>query len=272
MPPEHIDPVLDDLWGDPAEAATLRRLRALMAGGALPRRPYQAPVSFRIMPRLLARLRRAAEAALAAAATSLCAITDNPVFLPPDSDHPRGRVLSTGGFHNAMAAPAMDELAAAYADLATLAERHSAKLLTGAVSRLPDQLLVEGDEQNFLGCLPMAGVGLAEAARHAAQRTFLPASESGGFAQNDVATPNFLAWEHQEEAGRCLDGALASLSLVIERAFEITKRPAPEGLRPLLHEIREAGQPQSGPAGLARASERLVARYRARVYAPTTPE
>ena len=45
---------LEPLWDDPAETAVLRSLRELLAGAVADRRPYQAPVSFRILPRLLA--------------------------------------------------------------------------------------------------------------------------------------------------------------------------------------------------------------------------
>ena len=193
----------------PAEAATLARLRALMAGGDPERRPYQAPVSYRILPRVLAQFRRAAEAAEAAAETSLKAITDNPVFLAPSPGHPKARVYSTGGYHNAMAHPAMDNLAAAMADLCLLTDRHTSKLLHGAHSLLPDQLQT-GDA--YLGCLGMVQVGYAEQARRAAQRNFLPGSEGGGFGQNDVAPPTFLAWRAQEEAGSCLEAGLAMLA------------------------------------------------------------
>ena len=57
----------------------------------------------------------------------------------------------------------------------------------------------------------MAQTGYEEEARLYAQATLLPGSESGGFGQNDVASPVFLAWSKQDRAGRCLDMALASL-------------------------------------------------------------
>src|SRR5262249_54405370 len=81
VPHGHFAPELEALWGDPAEAETLARLRGLIDGGEAERRPYQAPVSYRILPRVLAQYRRAVAAAEAAAETSLRAITDNPVFL-----------------------------------------------------------------------------------------------------------------------------------------------------------------------------------------------
>ena len=203
----HYDPALEALWGDPHEAAALRGLRTWMEGGAAERRPYQAPVSWRVVPRVLGQARRALAQGEEVAAVSLAAVTDNPVFLPPDEAHPDGRVVSTGGFHNAAAAPALDNLAAAWADLALLADRQATKLLDGKVSLLPHQLGGEGG--GYLGCLGFTAAGYAEQARHAASRTLLPGSEGGGFAQNDVAVPAFSAWRKEAEAGRCLDAALA---------------------------------------------------------------
>jgi hypothetical protein len=135
-PLEAYDPAFEELWGDPYEAGALRQLRSLLRGGAKERRPYQAPVSYRILPRLIGQLRRAIAQAEGIAESSLQSVTDNPVFLAPDEGHPLGRVCSNGGFHNARAYPALDNLAAACADLCALAERHTTKLLDGRYSLL----------------------------------------------------------------------------------------------------------------------------------------
>lgn len=267
-PLEHIDPALDVLWGDADQGAALRSLRSLLAGATGERRPYQAPASFRILPRMLGRLRRSIRQAEEAAEISLQAVTDNPVYLPPTELHPDGRVLSNGGFHNTLASPAMDELAAACADLCTLAERQGAKILSGAVSRLPDQLRNAADDDRYLGCQPMAQVGFAESARRAAQRTFLPGSESGGFGQNDVATSHFFAWQGQAEAGRLLESALAPLAIIASQALYVTQRPAPEALDGTLENIRARvpvlERDAMRPLGPEAAD--LAEHFRARIY------
>jgi histidine ammonia-lyase len=253
----------DALWGDEHEAAALRRLRSLMAGGADERRPYQAPVSYRILPRVLGQARRAAAAAAAVAAISLTAVSDNPAYLPPDERHPSGRVYSNGGYHNGKAYPALDELAAACADLCAIADRHVSKLCDGRYSLLPDQLRV-GD--GYLGTLGFVTVGYCEQAKRAAQRTFLPGSEDGGFGQNDVAPPTFLAWRGQEEAGRCLEACLAVLSAVASQAFHVTGRAPPPPLAPLLEAVRADFPPVTGSRVFVEDLTRLSARFRARVY------
>lgn len=252
-PLEAYDPVLEALWEDEHEAAALRRLRAWSAGGAAQRRPYQAPVSFRIVPRVLGQAARALAQAGEVAEVSLRAVSDNPVFVLPDAAHPLGRVLSNGGYHNAKAYPALDQLGASYADLALLADRELTKLLDGNVSGLPNQL-IENDgralDGSFLGCLGMTALAYAEQARHAATRTLLPGSEGGGFGQNDVAVPTFPAFRKQAEAGRCLEAALACLAVVASQAFFITGRAAPPALAAFLARVRAAAPPVTAPIAL----------------------
>jgi histidine ammonia-lyase len=260
VPFGHFDPAVAALWGDPHELAAAESLTALLAGGGAERRAYQAPVSFRVLPKMLGRLRRESARAAETAATSLRQVSDNPVFLPPDAEHPRGRVLSTGGYHNAAAWPALQALAMAYADLCTVCDRLIARMLDGRTSGLPDQLGGDGDgELGYLGTLGFATVGYGEAARRAAQAVFLPGSESGGFVQNDTAVPTSLAWEGQDTAGRMLDAALGAVALVASRAFHVTGRDAPPALREQLAGWRASAPPagaHSPPGPLADAIAR----------------
>ena len=248
-PLEAYDAALESLWQDPAESEALSAIRTLIAGGSTERRPYQAPVSFRIVPRILGRAIRARDAAIHAADVSLGSVTDNPVYLPPgsggsdDARFPNGRVLSNGGYHNGMTAPALDDLAASWADLCTLAERQSAKLLDGKVSLLPESLRADPDDPRELIPVPMVAVGLGERARHAAQRSFLPGAESGGFGQNDVGVASFLAWQKEATAGRAFDGCLAVLGLIAAEALDVTRREAPPALRARLTFIRRHAPP-----------------------------
>jgi len=268
----HIEAELGAYWNNPHDAWALGLLRELIGGGhGGTRRSYQAPVSFRILPRMLGQAHRSLSIAEEVATESLQAVTDNPVWVNVvDAAHPHGQFVSTGGYHNPHAVLGMDSLTASYANLCVIAERHGAKTLDGNVSLLPDQLVDPDDEggmrRAYMGCLPMAQTGYEEEARMYAQATLLPGSESGGFGQNDVASPVFLAWSKQERAGRCLDMALASLAPISLRALEVTKRPVPGKLEGLAAEIR-AAYPELGerhPYG-PRAHE-LAERFRARIY------
>ena len=74
-PLEHYDTALDGLWGDEHEAAALRGLRQFLVGAGDGRRNYQAPVSYRIVPRVLGHAHRALAGAEQAATVSLASIS-----------------------------------------------------------------------------------------------------------------------------------------------------------------------------------------------------
>lgn len=262
----HLVSQLDDYWNNPHDAWALQTMRDLIGGGSdADRRPYQAPVSFRIAPRILGQAHRAVSGAEEIAEQSLGAVSDNPVLLPPDEEHPFGDVVSTGGYHNAQSPAAMDAITAAYANIAVLAERMSAKLMDGAISLLPTHLDT-GDGAPYLGCLPMAATGYEEELRMLTQATLLPGSESGGFGQNDVASPVFLAWSKQERAGELLESTLAALCPIALRALEVTGRPVPQKLTNLAGDIRAAFQLDDETMMLGPASGQLSERLRERVY------
>ncbi|TIX95983.1 MAG: histidine ammonia-lyase [Mesorhizobium sp.] len=247
-PLEHYDPALDALWGDEHEATALRGLREFLAGAGTGRRNYQAPVSYRIVPRILGQAHRALALAERAATVSLASVSDNPVYIPPDDGHPLGRCISTGGYHNAMATPALDDLAAIWADICLLCDRHASKLLNGKVSLLPDLLLTgrdwsDSDGHGNVGYVPMAITGYLEQAKLAAQRTFIPGTESAGAGQDDVATTVFLAWTKEARAGRCLDAAMAMLAVIASQALHVTERVAPPALLSFVANIRSIVPP-----------------------------
>lgn len=262
----HYDSALDALWDDPHDQRALQELRRLIAGGpAEERRPYQAPVSWRILPRVLGQAERAVAQAEEVAALALRSVSDNPVYVPPDAEHPLGRIMSTGGYHNAAAYPAMDALTALYADLALIADRHTDKLMHGRISLLPDGLRGDG---GYIGGLAFASAGFAEQARQAATPSLLPAMESGGYGQNDVPTPVFLAWRKQAEAGRCLDACLALLAVIASQAFFVTGRQAAPQLAPLVEEVRTLFAPVIEQRALAYEAEAVAERFTEKVFTP----
>ncbi len=262
----HFAAELETLWNNPHDAWALSALRTRIGGGhGGERRPYQAPVSFRIMPRVMGEAHRAMSTAETIARQSLAAVSDNPVVFPAGERIGTDEVVSTGGYHNAQAPAAMDALTAAAANLAIIASRLAAKLQDGPVSLLPP-FLGYLDGRDYLGCLPMAMVGYEEEMRMLAQPTLLPGSESGGFAQDDVASPVFLAWSKQEKAGELLELLLASLAPVAMRAFEVTGRPVPGALHALAAETRRHFPDNGDAAAMGACCAALAAQFRARIY------
>jgi histidine ammonia-lyase len=147
-PHGHFAAELEQCWNNPHDAWALSQLRDLMTGGDLPRRPYQAPVSIRILPRILGQAHRAASTAEEVARQSLAAVSDNPVVFPPGQQIGVDPVVSTGGYHNMQAAAAMDGLVCAYTNLAVLAGRIAAKLQ--CVFNAPILRLRRGHELSWL--------------------------------------------------------------------------------------------------------------------------
>ena len=89
----------------------------------------------------------------------------------------------------------------------------------------------------------MAITGYLEQAKLAAQRTFIPGTESAGAGQDDVATTVFLAWTKEERAGRCLDAAMAMLAVIALQALYVTGRAAPPALQSFVEDIRNIVAP-----------------------------
>lgn len=241
VPLETYDEALEELWGDEHEAAALRAGRGLLRGGCPERRAYQAPVSWRIVPRVLGHLHRAVARAEEAATTSLRSVSDNPVYLPPDGEHPLGRAFSTGGYHNAMSYPAIDELAASAADLTQLCERQVERFFSpmeqGAATGLPIGYMVAS--------------AWAEDARSAAQTTLMGL---GGLGQNDTPAPTAFAYVRALRVWERLESALTVLAAVSSEALAQASRPAPPALAAFLRAVRDRF-----PAGLDRPDQSAAA-------------
>jgi histidine ammonia-lyase len=257
-PMEAYDASLESLWAAPEELLALTELRRLTQGGDSARRPFQAPVSWRILPRVLAQAEHAVSRLETVASSSLTSITDNPVYIPPDRENPLGRVFSTGGYHNGLAYPAIDTATACWADLATLGDRQITKLLDSKVSHLPEQLLAQ--EDGYIGVAGMAAVAYQEEARRAAQATLLPGSEGGGFGQNDVGVPTFWSFNQHTTASLAFDAVMAYLGVTASQALYVTDRKAPPMLHRTLETIRSIVPPTVKSRPLGPEVERLAAR------------
>jgi histidine ammonia-lyase len=251
-PREHYAPELEELWGDEHETAALRSLRTLLGGASSTPQTHQAAVSLRILPRVLGAARRAQAQVERCAEVSLSSVSDNPVFLPPSERHPDGAIYSTGGYHNAQAAPAIDALAVAHADLCQLTER-----LTDHLFQHPDTAPHVGGDEWSVKPLHMAINGWAEEARSIVSPTLL---SLGAFGQNDVPGLAFLAWHKAAAAARCLDGALAGLAVLASQVLHKQQRDAPEALRDLVANVRAIVAPIDEPRQLGAECQHLYQR------------
>jgi histidine ammonia-lyase len=256
-PLEAFDPALGMLWGHDHETAALQSLATLLDGGAPMRQAHQAPVSYRILPRVLGRLRDTQAQAERTATSSLASVTDNPVFLLPSDQRPLGALVSNGSYHNDRAHPALDGLAHAWADLAQLAQRHVDKLFQHPNSAP----LLAGDW--LAKPLHMVAAGYADDARTLAQTTVLGL---GSFGQNDVPSPAFPAWSKATATGICLDRILAVLAAIASQALHVAAQPPPPALASFLDDVRASFPPIAEPRPLGPDAERLAAFFNHQVF------
>jgi len=265
-PLEAYDEALEDLWADQHQAEALHALRALLAGAEVSGRlSHQAPVSFRILPRLLGEARRAVAEVERAAAAALCSVSLNPVYFPPDPHHPLGRMASNGGFHNATAPPVLQSLSSCWAELALAAERQIECFHRGSAYGLPHLLSPPGYRGAIGGPVNLfawAVTGYVEAARAAAAPALMPAVVVDS--QNDLSSATSLAHQRELTAADAFGAVQAILALVVSQALFVTGRsPAPH-LRDLAAGIRSVFPPVEDPHGrdLGAQAEKLAAIFR----------
>jgi len=260
-PLDSYDGVFDHLWGDEDEASALAVLRRYLLGASSEgRRTAAVPASYLVLGRVLGQAHRAVAGVEEAARVSLRSVTDNPVYVPPDEGHPLGRAFSTGGFHNAMVYPALNALAAAWADLTLLAQRHVAAFHTAVPPAQGQAAPAQASGSaagSGTGLEPLLS-GLVEEARAAAMPTLLPAAVNDS--QDDVSAPTFGAYRRQARAAECLDGALAVLAAEASQALFIAGRQPAPPLQNLLGNVRGIFPPVEGdPRDLGVRAEGLAA-------------
>ncbi len=266
-PLEAYDEALDDLWADQYQVEALRALRAHLAGAeAAGRLSHQAPVSFRILPRLFGEARRAVAEAERAAAVALRSVSVNPVYFLPGPGQPFGRMASNGGFHNAAACPALQSLSSCWAELALAAERHIECFHRGATYGLPPLLSAPGYRPAIGGPVNLFGwtaTGYVEAARAAAAPTLMPAVVVD--AQNDLSSATSLAHGKERDAAYAFGGVQAILAIVASQALFVTGRQPAPPLQDLVAGIRSVFPPVESPHGrdLGAQAGRLADVFRA---------
>ena len=106
--------------------------------------------------------------------------------------------------------------------------------------------------------LHMTAAGYAEEARTLAQTTVLGL---GGFGQNDLPSPAFLAWGKADAIGTCLDRALAVLAALASQALHAAEQTPPPALAPFLDEVRSSFPPVDAPRRLSADAARLAATF-----------
>ncbi len=212
----------------PGQALSAARIAAMLAGSPIvashagPEDPtVQDAYSLRCAPAVHGTARDTATHAAAVAGRELASAIDNPVVLPD------GRVESNGNFHGAPIAAVLDFLAIPIADVASIAERRTDRMLDPARSHgLPPFLAHEVgvDSGHMIAQYTQAGI-VSELKRLAAPAS-VDSIPSSAMQEDHVS----MGWHAGRKLRRAVDGLGRVLAIEILTAARALDLRAP--LRP----------------------------------------
>lgn len=138
-----IEPFLDNIQRirpHKGQAQTAENFRRILDGSQLisrPKKHIQDPYSFRCIPQVHGAVKDAVNYVAGVVATEINSVTDNPTVFP-DED----KIVSGGNFHGEPLALSLDFLAIAVAELGSISERRTYRLISGERG-LPEFLVAE---------------------------------------------------------------------------------------------------------------------------------
>jgi histidine ammonia-lyase len=224
-PLDPYDAALEHLDDDPLLAGVLRELRARLAQAPSPHGSRQAPVSFRVVPQVLAHVEREVGRLEADVRHALRTTTDSPAFVG-------GRFVSNGGFHAVQLAADLDTVAAALIRAAELAGQRVHRLLDRRFTGLPDQLTPSPGPHAGLVAVHKRVSG----AVHALGRLAAPASTGQAdtaLGQEDAGTFVFEAAAKLRQVEACVREVLACELLTARQAWALRGAAPPAFAVPL---------------------------------------
>ncbi|MBP1327398.1 histidine ammonia-lyase [Leucobacter exalbidus] len=245
---------LQALRPHPGQAASAANMRAVLGESQLIQRPregeftrVQDAYSLRCAPQVHGAARDTAAHAATVAGYELASAIDNPVVLPD------GRVESNGNFHGAPVAYALDFLAIAVADLASISERRTDRFLD--VSRnhgLPPFLAADAGLDSGLMIAQYTAAGIVSELKRLAAPASVDSIPSSAMQEDHVS----MGWA----AGRKLRRSVDGLSRVL--AIELLASTRALDFRVL--------DPQSAAQQPSPATRAVHELFRTRISAPDT--
>ncbi len=140
--PDAFDPLISGVRPYRGHGLTAKNILRLLEGSSLigsDRRKVQDAYSLRCIPQVHGATANALEYVQSILEVEINSVTDNPLIFPEEN-----RVLSGGNFHGQPVAQAMDFMAMAVAELASIAERRIERLVNPSLSGLPPFLVKDG--------------------------------------------------------------------------------------------------------------------------------
>ena len=202
---------LQALRPHPGQAAAAANMRAVLEGSHLIQRPregeftrVQDAYSLRCAPQVHGAARDTAAHAATVAGYELASAIDNPVVLPD------GRVESNGNFHGAPVAYALDFLAIAVADLASISERRTDRFLDVARNHgLPPFLAADAGLDSGLMIAQYTAAGIVSELKRLAAPASVDSIPSSAMQEDHVS----MGWHAGRKLRRAVDGLSRVLAI-----------------------------------------------------------
>ncbi len=254
--PSPLDPVVAEIRPHPGLVATIRRLRALLAGSSLfepgNARNLQDPLTFRSIPQILGAARDALAYVRNTIEIELNSAQGNPAVVLAER-----RIVSVGNLDVVPVAAALDFARIALAPVVTSAAERTVKLLQSPLSGLPAGLAAEPDTgEEALAEFAGASQAIAAEARTLAYPvSFEVVSSSKAEGIEDRTTMAPLSARRLAEMTDLAARVVALELLVAAQAIDLRRSPRlGEGTGRAIRLVRElvgfTGRGQAPPAEL----------------------
>ncbi len=256
--PEPFRAEVQEARPHPGQITSAERLRALLADSEIREsHRYNDPrvhdaYSLRCMPQVHGAARGALGYVRQVLTIEVNSTTDNPLIFPD-----AGIVLSAGNFHAQVVAQALDFLAIALTDVASISERRIERLLNPDLSGLPAFLARDpGIESGFM-IAQVAAVDLLAEMRVLAHPASVDSVPTSGNKEDHVSM-GMAAARKARRVVECLEYVLAIELLCAAQALEFLKPLQPgRGVKVAYERVRQQVAPLEGDRVLSADIERL---------------
>lgn len=269
--PEPFRPQIHEARPHPGQADSARRLWALLEDSAIREsHRYDDPrvhdaYSLRCMPQVHGAAREVLGYVRRIVETEINSSTDNPLIFP-DSE----LVVSAGNFHAQIVAQALDFLAIAVADLASISERRIERLLNPDLSTLPAFLARDPGVQSGFMIAQVAVADLLAEMRVLAHPASVDSVSTSG-SKEDHVSMGLAAGRKARRAVSDLEYVAAVELMCGAQALEFLKPLEPgRGVRDAYRLVRQHVAPLEGDRVLQQDIEALRDAIRAGAFAAVT--
>ncbi len=245
-----FDDDLQALRPHPGQAASAATMRAVLAGSGLVAHRQagvftrvQDAYSLRCAPQVHGAARDTLDHALTVAGRELAGAIDNPVVTPD------GRLESNGNFHGAPVGYVLDFLAIAAADVASMSERRTDRMLDQARSHgLPPFLADDPGVDSGHMIAQYTAAGIVSDLKRLAVPASVDSIPSSAMQEDHVS----MGWAAGLKLRRSVAGLRDVLAIEVlnaARAFDLRERNGEPGPGPVGAAVRDAIRTQVAPPG-----------------------